>query len=283
MRFFWLVILSLSLPALLLGCATSDFLGNFNLISPREEEQLGEQLSDEIRKESKEIQDKEIVGYIQAIGQKLVSVSMQPGEPYAFHVIKDDSVNAFAIPGGHIYVHTGLIAAAENEAEIAAVIAHEMGHAENHHPTENMSRAIGAQILTGIILGNEPGALQQAAAGLVANGGLSAYSRSAEREADSTAVFLLNRAGYDPNAIVTFFEKLLAIEKQQGGGSIGISLFSSHPDTVERINNAKAQINTFNVQRASAKEIIGGFQAVNAKVKSMDSTGQDAVKTEARR
>ncbi|MGC9327163.1 MAG: M48 family metalloprotease, partial [Candidatus Hinthialibacter sp.] len=237
----------------------------------------------EIRKDYKEVQDKEIVKYIQAIGERLVSVSMHPGEPYAFHVVEDDSVNAFAIPGGHVYVHTGLIAAAENEAEIAAVIAHEMGHAESRHPTENMSRAIGAQVLTNMIFGKEPGALQQAAAGLVTNGGLSAYSRSAEREADSIAVFLLNRAGYDPYALVTFFEKLLALEEQQGGGSIGISLFSSHPETVERIDNAKTQINTFNVQRSTAKEIIGGFQAINAKAKSMVSAGKKAAKTEAQR
>ncbi len=271
MRRIGLVLFPLFLLTFFLGCATTDFLGNFNLISASEEKQLGMQLSDQIQKESKEIVDKNIVGYVQAIGQKLVSVSQKPGEPFTFHVLLDPSVNAFAIPGGHLYVNTGLIEAAASEAELAAVIGHELGHAESRHPTENMSRALGAQIVAGLILGKEPGALQQAAAGLIANGGLSAYSRSAEREADLIAVYLLNRAGYDPNAMVTFFEKLLEIEKQQGGGSIGISLFSSHPDTVERIDNTRKTIASFGNERSTAQEIVGGFQSIQQTVKGLNA------------
>lgn len=278
MRRSGFVLFPLFLLTFFWGCATTDFLGNFNLISTSEEKQLGMQLSDQIQKESKEIEDKNIAGYIQAIGQKLVSVSQKPGDPYTFHVLLDPSVNAFAIPGGHLYVNTGLIEAAGSEAEVAAVIGHELGHAESRHPTENMSRALGAQIVAGLILGKEPGALQQAAAGLIANGGLSAYSRSAEREADSIAVYLLNRAGYDPNAMVTFFEKLLEIEKQRGGGSIGISLFSSHPDTVERIDNSRKTIASFGNERSTAQEIIGGFQTIQQTVKGLNAKASSETK-----
>lgn len=267
-RFRW-IFLSLVFPAVLLGCATTDFLGGFNLISTSEEKQLGVQLSDQIGKESQEILDKDIIAYVQAVGQKLVSVSNKPTDPYIFHVLQDPSVNAFAIPGGHLYVNSGLIAAAASEAELAAVIGHELGHSEKRHPTQNMSRAMGTQVVMGMLLGKESGALQQTAANLIANGALSAYSRSAEREADSIAVYLLNRSGYDPMAMVTFFEKLLEIEKQQGGSSIGISLFSSHPDTVERIDNAKKLIDSFGDKRATGKEVIGKFQSIQAKVKAI--------------
>lgn len=245
-----------------------DMLGNFNMISPSQEQQLGVQLSDQITKESHVLQDAEINNYIQAIGNKLVAASKKPDEQYAFHVVDDKSVNAFAIPGGHLYVHTGLIAAAESEAELAAVMAHELGHAESRHPTKSMSRAMGMQMISGMILGKEPGQMQSAAANLITNGGISAYSRSAENEADSIAVYLLNRSGYDPYAMVSFFEKLLEIEQREGGGgSIGMSLFASHPDTVDRINQVKLLIQSFGSERSSGVEIIGGFNKIKTKVK----------------
>ncbi len=262
---------NLIFPILLIGmvsgCRTMDMLGDFNLISPTEEQQLGVQLSDQISKESHVLQDGEINNYIQAIGNKLVAASMKPGDEYTFNVVDDKSVNAFAIPGGHLYVHTGLIAAADSEAELAAVMAHELGHAESRHPTKSMSRAMGMQMISDMVLGKEPGQMQSAAANLLANGGISAYSRSAENEADSIAVYLLNRSGYDPNAMVTFFEKLLEIERREGGGgSIGMSLFASHPDTVDRISQVKSLVQSFGDKRASSLEIIGGFNTIKNKV-----------------
>lgn len=254
---------------LTIGCATTDFLGGFNLISPEQELQLGNTLAEDLKKQTKPVEDPEIVQYVQSIGQRLVAVSKNPEEHYNFYVIEDPNVNAFAIPGPHLYVMTGLIAAADNEAELAAVIGHELGHAEHRHPTQQMSRAMGTQILLGIILGENPGALTQIGASLLTQGGLSAYSRSAENEADITAVYLLNRAGYDPMALATFFEKLEALEQQQGGGGVGISLFASHPATEQRILNVRNQIQEFGSLRATKLELVGDFDAIKTKVKAL--------------
>ncbi len=263
------LIFSVLLIGMISGCTTMNMLGDFNIISPTQEKQLGVQLSGQIAKDSHVLRDAEINNYVRAIGNKLVAASMKPGDKYTFHVVYDKSVNAFAIPGGHLYVHTGLITAAENEAELAAVMAHELGHAESRHPTKSMSRAMGMQMISSMVLGKEPGQMQSAAANLLTNGGISAYSRSAENEADSIAVYLLNRCGYDPHAMVAFFEKLLEIERREGGGSIGMSLFASHPDTVDRINQVKLLIQSFGAQRASGLEMIGEFKKVKNKVKSL--------------
>ena len=119
--------------AALMSCATTDLLGNFNLISPSEEAKLGSDIAGQIASEKPIVDNPDIRGYIETIGAKLVAASSKPGNSYTFLVVKDDTVNAFAIPGGYLYVQTGLISAAENEAEIAAVMAHELGHAEQRH------------------------------------------------------------------------------------------------------------------------------------------------------
>lgn len=253
---------------LLCSCATTDLLGNFNLISPSQEIKLGQDLSGQIAQEKQIIEDPDIHGFINNIGSKLVAASTNPNGAYTFLVVKDNEVNAFAIPGGFLYVQTGLIAAAENEAEIAAVMAHELGHAEQRHPTESLSRQMGAQMIMDIVLGKDAGPYKQQAANLLMAGGISAYSRSAELQADEIAVYVLNRAGYDPNALVTFFEKLVALE-QQSGASGGMTLFASHPPTQERINTAKKLIASFGAVRSDAKQLVGGFEGVQQKVKQI--------------
>ena len=161
----WIIVLIVGLAG---GCATGDLLGNFNLISPQQEQQLGEQLSQEIAGQRALVNDSAVLQYVQAIGGLLVSVSLHPNDPYAFHVLKDEEVNAFAIPGGHLYVMTGLLLQAENEAEVAAVLAHELGHTEKRHPTQALSRRMGAEVLMQIVLGENPGATQKLAADLLA-------------------------------------------------------------------------------------------------------------------
>ncbi|MDP8242618.1 MAG: M48 family metalloprotease [Candidatus Hinthialibacter antarcticus] len=254
--------------ALVCSCATTDLLGNFNLISPNEETKLGRDLAGQIATEKEIVEDPDVRGYINNIGTKLVEASTNPNGPYTFLVVKDETVNAFAIPGGYLYVQTGLISAAESEAEIAAVMAHELGHAEQRHPTESLSRQMGAKMVMDIVLGKDAGQYKQQAANLLMAGGISAYSRSAELQADEIAVYVLNRAGYDPNAMVSFFEKLVALE-QQAGASGGMTLFASHPPTQERINAAKNLIASFGAVRSDSEQLVGGFENIQNKVKQL--------------
>jgi predicted Zn-dependent protease len=264
-KYLFIIILIGSLSS----CTTTNLLGDFNLISPKQEMQLGEELHQDLSKQNM-VTDPEINAYIQSIGQKLISVSQTPNETYYFYVLHENQVNAFAIPGNRMYVYTGLIASADTEAELAGVIGHELGHSIRRHPTQAMSRQMGTQTLMNIVLGENPGAKTKIASNLLANGGLSAYSRSAELEADQIACNLLNKSGYDPNALVTFFEKLKSLEQQNQSGFLNFAnLFASHPPTTERINAANQLIMTFGDVKDHKSETTGDFSAVKAKVQQL--------------
>ena len=229
----------LSAVVLLSSCATGDFLGGFNLISESREQSLGTELDTELQKQLVIVEDRDVVSYVRGIGAKLTAVSLSADKPYQFNVVEDPEVNAFAIPGWRLYVHTGLIEAAKDEAELAAVMAHEIGHAERRHGTQQLSRQMGTQILLGIALGQEQTDAARVAS-MITNTGILSYSRSAEHEADDVAVHLLHRAGYDPSALTDFFETLLTINPSTP--SRATSLFSTHPETRDRIRATKEAI-----------------------------------------
>lgn len=251
------------------GCTTTGLLGDFNIISPQQEMKLGEELHQELSQQNM-MTDPDINAYIQSIGQKLISVSQTPNETYYFYVLHDNQVNAFAIPGNRMYVYTGLIAHAETEAELAGIMGHELGHSIRRHPTQSMSRQMGTQILMDIVLGQSPGEKTRIASSLLANGGLSAYSRGAELEADQIACNLLFRSGYDPNGLVTFFEKLQALEQQRQSGFLDFSkLFASHPPTTERINAAHGLIMTFGNTQNYQSELTGKFSSIQSKIQQL--------------
>jgi predicted Zn-dependent protease len=219
--------------AAFMSCAGMGELGGFNLVSEDEELKLGDELSQEIARQGELVQDTNVTGYVSDVGQRLVDVSMRPNYPYRFYVLKKEEVNAFAIPGGHMYIQTGLILAAEREAEVAAVMAHELGHAEKRHSTQQLSRYYGLSLITSVLLGKNPSQTQQIVSGLLGNIAIMKYSRDAEREADYIAVHLLYRAGYDPLALADFFQKLKAMQDSRPGPLE--SLFLSHPMTEDRI------------------------------------------------
>jgi len=257
-------ILSLLMTLMFSGCATGDLFGNFNLMSPAQEQEMGDNIARQIAEEKTIITDPEINQYINAIGERISAVSRNPERVYNFYVIEEPSINAFAIPGNHLYIHTGLIEASNTEAELASVMAHELGHSEERHPTEQLSRAMGTQMLMEIVLGERANQAVQTAANLAMRGGLSSYSRSAELQADRIAVRLLSNSGYDPNALVSFFGKLAELEAQQGGGG-GASLFASHPPTQERINAANNLIQQLQPV-PSQTSLVGGLESIKAKL-----------------
>lgn len=224
---------------LTLGCGSSGGAGDFNLISVEEEWQLGQQLSQDVAKQVRFNNDPAVNAYVQQLGQRIVARTPAPFNqlPWQFHVVEDPSMNAFAIPGGHIYVHTGLIASAENASELAGVMAHEISHVTARHTTEQISRQYGLSVLASLVLGQDPGALKQIAAQIVAGGALARFSRDAEKEADELGIQAMYQAGYDPRGMAAMFRVLMA-HSQRSPGRVE-QFFATHPTTEDRIRDAE--------------------------------------------
>jgi Zn-dependent protease with chaperone function len=202
--------------------------------SMEKEIKIGRQLAMEIEKGVKFVDDPIITEYVNRVGQNVVLHS-DAKIPFTIKVIDSDEVNAFALPGGFFYVNRGLILAADNEAELAGVMAHEIAHVTARHAMENQAKATIAEIgmIAGsIFLGGWPGVIFQNTAGLGLLAAFMKFSRGAEEEADRLGAQYLYAAGYDPTAMATMFEKLSSKSKKKPGW---ISrAFASHPQPPER-------------------------------------------------
>lgn len=215
----------------------------FNLFSKDQDIQLGKEGAAEIEKQVNLVDNREVNEYIQTIGRKLASAPEADSYPYSFKVVFDDSINAFALPGGPTYVHTGLILAAENEAQLAGVMAHEISHVALRHGTNQASKAnligLGAMLGGGLVGGSLSGQLAQLGIGFGANSVLLKFSRSAERDADILGVRIMSHAGYNPIEMARFFEKL---EAETGRRSGVAEFFSSHPNPGNRMKRVEEEI-----------------------------------------
>lgn len=235
------MVLSVSAMLMLSSCATTGVnRGDFNLISMEEEWQLGQQLKAEIAQQMRIVNDATTVNFINRIGREIVAQTEMAQLPWEFHVVADPSINAFNIPGGHVYVHTGLIEQVDNVAELAGVMAHEVAHGVARHATERLSSVYGLQIGAGVLLGSDPGIIQQIVASIVAQGAIARFSRSDEREADRLGVRYMYDARYNPQGMVTLFEKL--INERRRSPSALEQFFASHPLTEDRIDVVEREI-----------------------------------------
>ena len=233
----------LALSAGLAGCAsTGPNRGQFNLVSVQEEWALGDQLHRDISRQVRLLPQGPATEYVSLIGQRLAAQTYYRNLPWRFHIVQDPSINAFAIPGGHLYVHTGLIKATDNVAELASAIGHEIAHGVARHGTENLTKQYGFGIVANLVLGSNPKVYQQLLAQILGGGLFAKYSRDAEREADRLGLEYLYQAGYDPNGAVTMMQELL--EQRRSSPSAIEKFFSSHPVTEERIANLRTQIAT---------------------------------------
>ena len=221
-----------------LGC--TEVIDDINIFSDEEEIQLGEQFSHQIEQEMQMYSDPIVTAYIDQLGQHLANHSQRKNITYHFKVVNSDVVNAFALPGGYLYVNIGLIRTAENEAELAGVLGHEIGHVVGKHSVKHLTRQLGFAALVQLALGEDQSKLEQIITGLLTNGVLMKYSRDDEREADEYAIQEMYDAGMDPEGIATFFEKLL--ELQEGKPSRLAQLFSTHPPTSDRVAAVRSQI-----------------------------------------
>ncbi len=250
--------------AALPGCAG---LAQVNIISTEDEIAMGTQFSKEIEKgEIKLWRDPEVQAYIDSLGQLLARNSDRNDIPYVIKVVDTDEVNAFAIPGGYLYVNRGLITTAANESELAGVMGHEIGHIVGRHSAKQITRQYGLSVLSGVLLGSDPSAVAQITSGLVGNGALLKYGRDAELEADSYGIVETYRAGIDPSGMATFFEKLLGLHESQPSGLE--TLFSTHPPTTERIAKARAQIAQLPARSSLSKDS-ARFHAIQKKLPAL--------------
>jgi beta-barrel assembly-enhancing protease len=217
---------------LVAGSATVSACG----ISTQQEIEMGQQYAAEINRQLPIVDDPAIHRYINDLGHRL---QRQPGArdiPYTFYVVNSGEINAFAVPGGFIYINRGLIERTENLSELAGVLGHEIGHVEARHSVQMLERLQAAQAgvaVASILLGGPPEGLAGAAVDVGAAAWFASHSREAENEADAIAVRLLPAAGIDPGGIVTFFRKLL--DEQQRAPSRVEQWFATHPLTEDRI------------------------------------------------
>lgn len=213
-------------------------------VTTQQEVQLGASYAQQINQQLPLIRDAATVDYVNRVGRRIAQQADPRGIPYYFHVVNSDVINAFAIPGGHVYVNRGLIERADNVSEFAGVLAHEVGHVAERHAVERMERAQNANSLLGVVYGvlfrRSPGTVERAGVQVAESAIFAGYSRDAEREADRVAVAYLVRAGIRPEGVVSFFQKLLN-ERQRSPGTLA-QWFATHPLTQERIANTRAVI-----------------------------------------
>lgn len=234
-------LLFIPLLVLLTGCASSGVnRGDVNLVSLEEEWQLGAQLEQDIARQVPLVNDQAALSYINEMGRRIVAQTEMRNLPWEFHIIDDPSINAFNIPGGHVYVHTGLIAQAGSAAELAGVMAHEISHGVARHGTERLTQSYGLNIVASVLLGQDPAAYQQILAQVLGTGAVAKFSRDDEREADDLGVGYMYEASYNPEGMVRMFETLLE-ERQRRPSSIE-QFFSTHPLSEERIDNVRQEI-----------------------------------------
>jgi predicted Zn-dependent protease len=228
---------ALAIAGALGGCVDS------GSITIEEEREMGRAVAEEATSEMPLLQDEPIARFVRELGQLIVSRADTTGRDYEFSVIDSEMANAFAIPGGFVFINRGILERAESASELAGVIAHEIGHVVERHGLEQMAKARNTNTVVGLVyvlLGRAPGAAEQVALQVAGSVWMAKHSREAEREADRVAVMYLAHAGLDPRGMPRFFERLLDEERQ--APTELLAWFSTHPLTEERIADTEAMI-----------------------------------------
>ena len=238
----------------------------FSLVSVDEEIEIGQQANAQVRKEVAELRDTQVAAYVRGIGRRLADRAPGPKYPYSVSVADYREINAFALPGGPVWIHRGVLHAATNESQVAGVLAHEVAHIAQRHAASQLTKAIMANLglgLLGAVLGNGGGAgAAQTAAAFLANGIFLKFSRDDEREADAVGLQLLRRAGWDGRGMVELFE-ILQRESKRNPRSVEV-FFSSHPSPQDRIARMQAEVG-----RGGGTRDTPQFQAIKARLQKM--------------
>jgi predicted Zn-dependent protease len=225
-----------------ISCVTTGPGGKTDLIliSSAEEVEIGQQVAADVESKEKLLSNSTVQNYVNDVGQRIVKVCDRIDVEYKFKVIDKDEINAFACPGGFIYIYTGLLDILDNEAQLAGVLAHEVSHVVARHSVKKLQNIYGYSILAQIALGDKAegvaGDIVNIAAMLILQG----YSRDNEFEADRYGILYAKNAGYNPKGMIQVFEKFEKMESDPPPSIL--KLFASHPPPAERIREGKSQI-----------------------------------------
>lgn len=237
------------------------------LVSVANEIEIGKQADLQVRKEMRELKDPETLAYVRGLGRRLAQKAPGPRYPYTFSVTDYREINAFALPGGPVWIQRGVLHASTNESQVASVIAHEIAHIAQRHAASQLTASVLTNMglgLLGAMLGNSGGATAaQTAAALMANGMFLKFSRDDEREADRVGLEILTRAGWDGRGMVELFD-LLQREARRNPGSVEV-FFSTHPSAADRIKEMQAAV----ARTPAGRRDSGEFQRLKARLLRM--------------
>jgi predicted Zn-dependent protease len=231
---------------------------------------IGRSLAQQVESQVKLVNDPVVTEYVNRVGQNLVRNS-DARVPFTIKVIDSDVVNAMALPGGFFFVNSGLILAADEEAEMAGAMAHEIAHVAACHIAREQTRSTLMQMMTVplIIVGGGVGYGAYEASGLAEMMGVLKFSRGFESQADYLGVEYMYRSGYDPSALVSFFEKVKAMEKKKSGSVA--KLFESHPQTADRIEKTQDEIRTILPAKQQYVVTTSEFDDVKARLAAIEN------------
>ena len=243
--FFLLFMLSLCTGCSLntlgnVGNFVIETVGDVNIFTDAEELQFGKAFVVQHEQQVKLYKDPVVTNYINDLGQSLVRYSKRKDIPYTFKVVDTKGINAYAVPGGFIYVHLDLIRAAKSESELAAVLGHEIGHIVGRHSMERLTQAYSLELIKQLILDEDDSKFKKLVADVLAAGLLFRYSRDHERESDFYGVQNVYDAGINPEGAAVFFETLRAMRRSEP--SALEKFLSTHPMPNERVLNVRNQI-----------------------------------------
>jgi len=214
------------------------------LISLQDEIAIGRHIRERVRATTPVVHETRVNRYIDRIGRQLVNRAGGPAYPYTFDVADVREINAFTLPGGSIWIYRGTIEAAQNESQLAAVIAHEVAHASRRHAASQLSAAIAARMamnFLGAVLGNIGGAVtSRAVADALASGAFRRFSQADETEADGAGVVIMHRAGWDARGMLQLLEVLARLRQRQPG--LVEQFLSTHPPTVQRASHVRSLV-----------------------------------------
>ncbi|MDP9263743.1 MAG: M48 family metallopeptidase [Acidobacteriota bacterium] len=245
----------------------------WNMFSPQQDVEVGQQVAYEAERQLPLVYDSRVDDYLNTLGRRLAAHAPGQRFPYTYKMVNDPTINAFALPGGPVYINRGVIDAAENEAQLAGVMAHETAHVALRHGTNQASKAYLAQfplaILGGVIRSPGVGMLAQIGGGFAAQSLFLKYSRNAESQADILGAQILYDSGYDPRALVQFFERIQG--RSRGGNST--AFFSNHPNPENRAGRVNQEVQKLGGGSRNLMNDSPQFQEIKRYLQGQSSSG----------